>query len=465
MRAYRWSINVKLGLVVFAVLIAVASLLYTNRVVDQLRAREAFMVQLQARAYEELPRAALASVNPHAADLADLAAALDALPGLSDERRARFGEAVAWAQTMPPPGELGFINEHVIRPNLFEIPAIVTDAAGAPQFWRNVPVDSAAALTGIPETDAAHARLAALVADMDTRHAPVPVVVEAGGQRIEQRIHYGESRLVRELRLFPYIQLCFVGLFILVGYLSLAYVRRSEQSGLWAGMAKEAAHQLGTPISSLMGWSELLRADALDGAGRDEAYDEIDKDIARLTRVTGRFSSIGSVPRLDVQPLAPLLTGAADYLRRRIPASRSVALTVEVAPDLKAPLNADLFEWVVENLVKNALDAMQRGGSAGGGAVGGGSASGGDGRIDITARRRGARVVIDVRDTGGGIERRDLANVFRPGFSTKKRGWGLGLSLARRIVEHYHGGRLRVAQSRTTGPETGTTFRIELPAA
>ncbi len=464
MRAYRWSINVKLGLVLFAVLIAVASLLYTNRVVDQLRAREAFMVQLQARAYEELPRAALASVNPHADALVDLAAYLDAAPGLSVDRRARLAEAVAWAQTMPPPGEVGFINEHVIRPNLFEIPAVVTDAAGSPQFWRNVPVDSAAALTGIPETAAAHARLAALVAEMDAQHAPVPVVVNAGGMRIEQRIHYGESRLVRELRLFPYVQLLFVALFVFVGYLSLAYVRRSEQSGLWAGMAKEAAHQLGTPISSLMGWSELLRADALDATGRVEAYEEIDKDIARLTRVTGRFSSIGSVPRLDVQPLAPLLTGAADYLRRRIPSSRRVALTVDVPSDLRAPLNADLFEWVVENLVKNALDAMEKGDGPGSGSAAASGAAQGSGSIAITARRSGDRIVVDVRDTGKGIERRDLDNVFRPGFSTKKRGWGLGLSLARRIVEHYHGGRLRVAQSRTTGPETGTTFRIELPA-
>lgn len=448
MRAYRWSINVKLGLVLFAVAIALASLVYTNRVVDQLRAREGFMVQLQARAYEELPKAALTSVNPHADALADLAAYLDAAPGLAPERRAALAAAVEWAQTMPPPGEMGFINEQVIRPNLFEIPAVVTDAEGTPQFWRNVAVDSIALTDSVRRPDA-RARLDALMADMDARHTPVPVVVEVEGQRFEQRIHYGESRLVRELRWFPYVQLCFIALFILVGYLSFAYVRRSEQSGLWAGMAKEAAHQLGTPISSLMGWSELLRADALDEAGRQEAYDEIDKDIARLTRVTGRFSSIGSMPKLTPVPLAPLLTSAADYLRRRIPTSRHVNLTVDVPDDLAAPLHTELFEWVVENLVKNALDAIE----------------GPEGAIAIRARREGPRVAIDVRDSGKGIERRNFENVFRPGFSTKKRGWGLGLSLARRIVEHYHGGRLRVAQSRTTGPDTGTTFRIELPAA
>ena len=345
MRAYRWSINVKLGLVLFAVLIALASLVYTNRVVDQLRAREGFMVQLQARAYEELPKAALSSINPHADALADLDAYLAASPGLTPERRAAARHAVAWAQTMPPPREMGFINEEVIRPNLFEIPAIVTDAAGEPQFWRNVAVDSLA-LTDSLGAAAARPRLLSEIQAMDARHAPVPVVVDVGGQRFEQRIHYGESRLVRELRWFPYIQLCFIALFILVGYLSFAYVRRSEQSGLWAGMAKEAAHQLGTPISSLMGWSELLRSGALDEAGQHDAYDEIDKDIARLTRVTGRFSSIGSVPRLDVRPLAPLLDGVADYLRRRIPTSRHVALTVEVPPDLKAPVHADLLSLI-----------------------------------------------------------------------------------------------------------------------
>ncbi len=212
-------------------------------------------------------------------------------------------------------------------------------------------------------------------------------------------------------------------------------------------MAKEAAHQLGTPISSLMGWAELMKLGVLGEDGQAEAVTEIEKDIARLNRVTSRFSSIGSVPRLDVQPIAPIVASVAEYLRRRIPRSKRVALTVDVPPDLRAPLNADLFEWVIENLVKNALDAIDAP----------------EGTIAVTGRAEAGRVVLEVRDTGKGIARRNQQNVFRPGFSTKTRGWGLGLSLARRIVEHYHGGRLRLASSRVAPGPTGTTFRIELP--
>lgn len=445
MRAHRLSVNLKLGLVVFAAGIAVASLVYTNRVVDQLREREAYIVGLQARAFEELSRVQSASVNPYADVWPELAARLGEAGRLPEADRARYAEALAWAETMPAPGEVGFITEQIIRPDRFGIPAILSGMGDAPIFWRNVPVDSA--LVG-RLTPAADARLRRLAAAMDAAHAPVPIVIDVpGADPIRQRIHYGESGLVRELRLFPYIQLLFVGLFVLAGYLGFSYVRRSEQSSLWAGMAKEAAHQLGTPISSLMGWAELMKLGALDAAGQGEAVVEIEKDIARLQRVTNRFSSIGSVPRLDVQPLAPVVDGTAAYVRRRIPRSKRVALTVDVPAGLRAALNADLFEWVIENLLKNALDAID----------------GPDGTIAVSAREEAGRVVVEVRDTGKGIERRDAANVFRPGFSTKKRGWGLGLSLARRIVEDYHGGRLRLAASKT-GADSGTTFRIELDA-
>ena len=446
MRAYRLSLNLKLGLVVFAVSIAVASLVYTNRVAEQLREREAFVVALQARAYEEQGRIAAQSLgNPHAEALAALGVFLNGA-AVPDTTRAAFREAVAWALTMPPPGELSFITEGVLRPNLFEIPAVQTDAAGTPLFWRNVPVDSLP-YGSLPPAE--RDRLRALVAEMDAQHAPVPLDVPLPGTApLRQQIHYGESALVRELRVFPYVQLLFVGLFVLVGYLGFSYVRRSEQSSLWAGMAKEAAHQLGTPISSLRGWAELLGTDALDAAGRADAVAEIERDIARLNRVTTRFSSIGSLPKLTAQPVAPIVEATTGYLRRRIPRTKNVALTVDVPADLRAPLHADLFEWVVENLVKNALDAIE----------------GPEGTIAVTGRREGSRVLLDVRDTGKGIDRRDARDVFRPGFTTKRRGWGLGLSLSRRIVEHYHGGRLRLAATRT-GPGSGTTFRIELPAA
>ncbi|MEX1055343.1 MAG: HAMP domain-containing sensor histidine kinase [Rhodothermales bacterium] len=280
---------------------------------------------------------------------------------------------------------------------------------------------------------------------MSASYEPIPVVLGTGPNRLKQYIFYDDSRLVRELRFFPYVQLLFVGLFILVGYLGFSYVRRSEQSSLWVGMAKEAAHQLGTPISSLMGWTELMKSGELTTEQQEDAIEEIENDIQRLSRVASRFSDIGSLPKLDVRPVAPVVEATAEYIRRRMPRqARSVELNVSVPPELRAPLNAELFEWVIENLLKNALDAIESD----------------RGSIDITAQKEGGRVLIDVKDSGKGIDRRNWKNVFRPGYSTKKRGWGLGLSLAKRIVEDYHGGSLTLVSSRVG---YGTTFRIALP--
>jgi signal transduction histidine kinase len=264
---------------------------------------------------------------------------------------------------------------------------------------------------------------------------------------LKQQVHYGESQMVRELRWYPYIQFLFVGLFILVGYLGFSYVRRSEQSSLWVGMAKEAAHQLGTPISSLMGWTEILRSDAIGVDQRRDAVDEVEKDVERLKRVASRFSDIGSMPRLSVESLESVVGSTVDYMQRRLPRKgKDVQLVVDMEPGLKVPLNPELFEWVVENLLKNALDALE----------------GGEGRIEVRARREGEQVHVDVEDTGKGIDRREWKFIFRPGFSTKTRGWGLGLSLAKRIVEDYHGGELILLQSR---PGHGSTFRISIPSS
>ena len=466
MKAYNVSVNLKLGLIAFAMLIAVASLWYTNRFVDRLREREQSIIELWAGAYTQLDEAQAQSINPYVAELSALddvltqlmaskAAAEDTLLARTSVAELEaFRRAVYWAQGMPPAGELNFISNAIVFPNQFEIPAIITDSLEARRFvfWRNVPVPIDSALERFSAEDSLRAlrRLEALQAEMDATYAPIPIDLsfpgEAGAQR-RQFVHYGESYLVRELRIFPYVQLLFVGLFILVGYLGFSYVRRSEQSSLWVGMAKEAAHQLGTPISSLMGWTELLQSGALEKEQEAEALAEVKNDILRLGRVTNRFSDIGSKPKLEVMPLAPVISATADYMRRRIPQGRGrVDLDVHVPPDVQAPLNAELFEWVIENLVKNALDAIE----------------GQEGRIAITARRTDGRLHIDVKDTGKGIDRRQWKNVFRPGYSTKKRGWGLGLSLAKRIVEDYHGGALTLAHSR---PGHGTTFRIELPAA
>jgi two-component system, NtrC family, sensor histidine kinase KinB len=441
-KAYRTSAKIKLGLIAAAVLIAVASLWYTDALANRLMSQEREAIQLWARAQQYL--AAVDVGNPHLQEFDRIEVELgdgERLPQGDARRR-----ALSWARSMPASDEIDFVFNEIVAPQRFSVPAVITDEDMTTVFTaRNVRVDSSRA----PE--AIEAELLHRAAQFDAIHEPLRL--ELGQGLPTQLIHYGESDTVRALRIFPYVQLLFVALFILVGYLGFSYVRRSEQSNLWVGMAKEAAHQLGTPLSSMMGWIELLRM-----SGTSEAVqvaDELENDVGRLNRVADRFQKIGSVPELTVQPLAPAVESTAGYIRRRLPqAARRVDLTVDVPPSLHVMMNRELFEWVIENLFKNALDAMDEEG----------------GRIEIaayptppTARKRlGRTVTIEVRDTGKGIERRAQKMIFRPGYSTKKRGWGLGLSLAKRIVEEYHGGSLALASS---GPGEGTTFRILLPRA
>ncbi len=448
MKAYRLSVNLKLALILFAVLIAVASLAYTNHLVDRLRAREGASVRIWARANEQLVRAP--SFNPFQGELADLDRMLGrlerlrgpgAVPLPDPDALAAYRRAVAWAQTMPPDDQVNFITDEIVIPNHFGVPAIITDSTSQrPIIWRNAVVPDSAS------SPADTLRLRRQVEDMAALYPPIPIELAFPEGTLKQYVYFGESDLIKELRIYPYIQLLFVGLFVLIGYLGFSYVRRSEQSSLWVGMAREAAHQLGTPISSLMGWLELLRQPNVSADEQTVALDEVEKDIERLSRVTSRFSDIGSMPRLERQPLAPVVGRTADYIRRRLPSQgKRVRLDVDVPDELSAPLNAELFEWVVENLLKNALDAIEKE----------------EGHIAVVAHRHNGHIVIDVQDNGKGIDRRQWKNVFRPGYSTKKRGWGLGLSLAKRIIEDYHGGGLTLLQSKVGH---GSTFRIDLPA-
>ena len=452
MRAYRFTVNFKLGLIFFAVLLAVASLWYTNYLVERLRTREQAIIELWADAQQQQIRETQAQIvaNQYRDDLRALHAYVQrgALP--ADSQRT-FMTAIEWAQTMPPSGEAVIDKILTSRP-FMSIPAIITDSAtGQPQLWRQVPVPSTLDTLAPPESTRAMERLHALVDEMDATYAPIPIELtypwpeESGIGRLVQYVHYDESGLIKELRVYPYVQLFFVGLFILIGYVGFSYVRRSEQSNLWVGMAREAAHQLGTPISSLMGWTSYLRMEGHNAEKRAEAIDEIEEDTDRLRRVAERFSDIGSMPKLQGQALAPLVRETVAYIERRMSKNQQVGLTVEVPVHLKASVNAELFEWVIENLLKNALDAIE-------------SESG---EISLEARQAGAEIELDISDSGRGIDRRQWKNVFRPGYSTKKRGWGLGLSLSKRIIEEYHGGTLSLMHSRV---DEGTTFRITLPA-
>jgi signal transduction histidine kinase len=442
-KAYRTSVKIKLGLIVAAVLIAVASLWYTNALANRLMRQERAAIQLWARAQEYVTQ--VDAVNPFQEELMRLEGLLEegALPG---DRRAvdSLRQALRWARSMPASDEINFVFNEIVEPQTrFNVPAIITDTSLTTVITsRNVAVDSS------QSQEAIDADLLRTAAAYDAIHPPIRL--DLGGGLDIQLIHYGESATVRSLRWFPFWQFLFVGLFILVGYLGFSYVRRSEQSSLWVGMAKEAAHQLGTPISSIMGWIELLRVGG--AVDNEQLAEELEKDVGRLHRVADRFQKIGSVPTLEPQPLAPVVEGIADYVRRRMPSvGRRVQLAVDVSPDLRVAVNRELFEWVVENLLKNALDAIE-----------------GSGEIQVRAYRttprtgRQGTVTLDVSDTGRGIERSAARHIFRPGFSTKKRGWGLGLSLAKRIVEDYHGGTLGLAESK---PGQGTTFRIVLAEA
>ncbi len=252
------------------------------------------------------------------------------------------------------------------------------------------------------------------------------------------RYYYGHSRLQDEVRYYPLVQLFIVGLFILITILALRGNYRSTQNHLWAGMAKETAHQLGTPVSSLEGWVELLKE-----THPGEAFlPEIEKDVSRLRLVSDRFGKIGSTPQLEVKNVVEQVDQMVEYIRKRAGGKVSFAINDHGQKQMQARISAPLFDWVIENLLKNALDAME-----------------GKGSINIDIRENEKNITIDVADTGKGISAQNINQVFKPGFTTKKRGWGLGLSLSKRIIEQYHKGSLTVKSSE---PGKGTTFRIVL---
>ncbi|MBK9420504.1 MAG: HAMP domain-containing histidine kinase [Flavobacteriales bacterium] len=285
-----------------------------------------------------------------------------------------------------------------------------------------------------PETISDSTKLQARIAAMAQANPPIEVSLAGRGRNY---IFYEESRVITQLRYFPYVQLIIIGLFLLVSYALFSLFRNAEQNQVWVGMAKETAHQLGTPLSSLMAWMELMDANGTDPA----AVTEMRKDITRLEMITERFSKIGSSPDLVPEKIDLVLRDTVQYLRPRLPGRVKIDVH-SMDPEITVPLNRALFSWVLENLIRNAVDAME-----------------GEGSITITTEKDGNDVHVDVTDTGKGIPASQLKTVFQPGFTTKKRGWGLGLSLTKRIMETYHKGKIFVKRS-TVGK--GTTFRISL---
>ena len=304
------------------------------------------------------------------------------------------------------------------------IPVIVVNAEGGIDDFRNI--------DGIDENSP--------LSTINSRLEKYAHRMQQAGDTIRvdsQIVCYDEPIMLKRLQAWPYVQLGIVMIFVVVAIFALLSSKKAEQNKVWVGLSKETAHQLGTPISSLMAWVEILK----ENYPQDELIPEMDKDVKRLELIAERFSKIGSLPEPVESSMNEVLEHVIGYMDRRT--SKKVEIVRHFPDhDVRVKMNASLFEWVIENLCKNAVDAME-----------------GSGRIDLTLFDNGEQVAIEVADNGKGIRKKDVANVFTPGFTTKKRGWGLGLSLARRIVEEYHHGRIFVKSSEVG---KGTTFRIEL---
>ena len=350
---------------------------------------------------------------------------------LADEERNKmevWAEAMRALNTADENTDLNLVLKVINENNT--IPVIVTDADGNVQTFRNVK------LKGETYEDST-AQAETVSASLHDKGRYIRIALGDSAKDGYIDVCYDDSVMLKRLAAYPYIQLGVVMLFVVVAIFALLTSKRAEQNKVWVGLSKETAHQLGTPISSLMAWVEILKESYPD----DAMIPEMDKDVRRLELIAERFSKIGSLPEPVPASLTEVMAHVIEYMDRRT--SSKVKFIKDFPPDdIIIRINASLFEWVIENLCKNAVDAME-----------------GSGTITLRMESTADRAVIEVADTGKGIRKKDLRNVFRPGFTTKKRGWGLGLSLAKRIVEEYHKGRIYVKSSE---PGKGTTFRIEL---
>lgn len=399
------SANIKITLLIIGVIIIIATLIYTQILAAEILQREREIANLYAKSIEFIA---------------------------NDESQS---------------GEYNFVFTTVVNSNTINFPIIVTDAkTRKPTFTKNIDLDSLQ-----PKEDI-NLQLADMIQEMDEVNKPIKVSYQ--DSIVLSYVHYGQSELVTRLKILPIIEFLVGGVFIFLGYFGFNYIKRTEQSNIWVGLSKETAHQLGTPLSSLMGWNELIKVNTTNPERVKALSTDMSNDIERLTKIANRFSKIGSTPDLKPENLYNVISRVVDYFQKRIPRmstgtfnkdeqKRKINLEVTGSQTTAALINKDLFEWVIENLIKNALDAIEN--SAG--------------SITINIEDKGGHINIDVKDTGKGVDMKFSKDIFRPGFSTKQRGWGLGLSLSKRIIETYHKGKLTLKYSEQN---VGTTFRIKL---
>jgi len=334
--------------------------------------------------------------------------------------------------------DLTILLEKVIKQ--IRIPVILTSPDGEPLAHKISRVGSPFVS---PFSEERKIQLRKIIATMDKESTPIPILYDSLAINY---IHYGDSEMIHLLSWIPAIQVSIVGLFIFLGFIGFNSIRRSEQRYIWVGMAKETAHQLGTPISSLIGWLELLK-EPNNAEKLPKIVDEIERDAIRFTKVAQRFSQIGTEAELKKQDIVPVLKDVVNYFQRRLPQYGKSVVIEELYPDrMDCFINKDLFEWAVENLIKNAIDAIE----------------GETGRviIQLSENQNGKQYYVDITDSGKGMTKSQRRHIFKPGYTTKPRGWGLGLSLVKRIIEDYHRGKLLVKFSKQN---EGTTMRIFLP--
>jgi hypothetical protein len=381
----------KILLLLIAILIGVSSLLYTHWLTDKMAREERKKVELWAEATKELIDAGIEVTSPEMERL--------------NTNYLNFLSLVVTQNTT--------------------IPIIIIEKDGSFNIDANIKYNE-----GRREEV-----LTRELKKMKERVEPIPIELSENNTQL---LYYSESTILRNLRYYPFIQLFVIIVFILVAYFAFSATQRAEQNQVWVGMSKETAHQLGTPISSLMAWIEILKLQNVD----ETLIKEFEKDTERLERITERFSKIGSKPELFPANLVEALNSTINYLKTR--SSNKVIFKTSFSENnvIETPLNAALFSWVIENLCKNAIDAM-----------------GNNGLITIDLHEKENQIFIDVTDTGKGVPKSQFKTIFQPGFSTKKRGWGLGLSLAKRIIENYHSGKIFIKWSEIG---KGTTFRIIL---
>ena len=341
-----------------------------------------------------------------------------------------YAEIIAGAVNDDSNSNIDFIFENIIKKVKF--PIIQSDMEKNPQLWTNLPT----------EVSTDEDRLS-FIKSMDVINKPIPLVYyDENSEPITFGfLHYGDSSLIQKIKIWTYVEIISIGLFICIGFIGFSYIRHSEKQNIWIGLSRETAHQLGTPVSALLGWLDYLKHEKTD---LEKVLPEIESDIERLQQVNRRFSKMGSKPEVEYFNLSKRISSTLEYLEKRMPSlGGKVILINNIDSDVKIKANGTLISWAVENLVRNGIDSIDKE----------------NGKIEVALKQDVNYVKIHITDNGCGIPKKDWKNIFRPGFTTKNSGWGLGLSLCQRIINDVHGGKVSVLASNIS---EGTTFEIAI---